>query len=52
MIPLADDEDAPGDAALQGMFSIAVRAYIKPGSERGPDPASQPPPHALTFYNQ
>jgi hypothetical protein len=52
MIPLADDEDAPGDAALHGMFSMAVRAYIKPGSERGPDPASQLPPHALTFYNQ
>ena len=49
MIPLADDVDAPGDPALHGMFSIAVRAYVKPGSERGPDPTKQLPPHRLTF---
>jgi len=52
MIPLADDAEAPGDKGLHGMFSMAVRAYMKLGSERGPDPASQLPPHALTFYNQ
>ena len=52
MIPLADDEDALGDKKLHGMISIAVRAYMKPGSERGPDPASQLAPHALTFYHQ
>ena len=49
MIPLAGDVDAPGDPALHGMFSIAVRAYVKPGSERGPDPTMQLPPHRLTF---
>ena len=52
MIPLADDAEAPGDKRLHGMFSMAVRAYMKLGSERGPDPAGQLPPHALTFYNQ
>jgi len=52
MIPLADDEEALGDKTLHGMFSMAVRAYMKPGSERGPDPASQLPPHALTFMVQ
>ncbi|NJD66719.1 MAG: hypothetical protein FIB00_16010 [Chloroflexi bacterium] len=49
MIPLAGDVDAPGDPALHGMFSIAVRAYVKPGSERGPDPTKQLPPYRLTF---
>jgi hypothetical protein len=49
MIPLAGDYDAPGDRDLHGMFSIAVRAYVKRGSERGPDPAKQLPPHRLTF---
>ena len=49
MIPLADDVDAPGDPALHGMFSIAVRAYVKRGSERGPDPTKQLPPYRLTF---
>jgi hypothetical protein len=53
MIPLAGDHEAPGDRDLHGMFSIAVRAYIKRGSERGPDPAKQLPPHRLTFtYEQ
>jgi len=49
MIPLAGDVDAPGDPALHGMFSIAVRAYVKRGSERGPDPTKQLPPRRLTF---
>jgi hypothetical protein len=49
MIPLADDDKAPGDSKLRGMFSIAVRAYIKLGSERGPDPKKQVPPHTLSF---
>jgi len=49
MIPLAGDLDAPGDRDLHGMFSIAVRAYIKRGSERGPDPTKQLPPYRLTF---
>jgi hypothetical protein len=49
MIPLADDHEAPGDGDLHGMFSVAVRAYVKRGSERGPDPAKQLPPYRLTF---
>jgi hypothetical protein len=49
MIPLADDDEAPGDRDLHGMFSIAVRAYVKRGSERGPDPTKQLPPRRLTF---
>jgi hypothetical protein len=51
MIPLADDDEAPGDADLHGQFSMAVRAYVSPSSEygRGPDPTKQLPPHALTF---
>jgi hypothetical protein len=49
MVPLADDYEAPGDRNLHGMFSIAVRAYVKRGSERGPDPAKQLPPRRLTF---
>ena len=52
MIPLAGDVDAPGDPALHGMFSIAVRAYVKPGSERGPDPTKQLPPYRLTFTRE
>jgi hypothetical protein len=49
MVPLADDYEAPGDRNLHGMFSIAVRAYVKRGSERGPDPTKQLPPRRLTF---
>jgi len=51
MIPLADDEEAPGDPDQHGKFSMAVRAYVSPESEygRGPDPWLQLPPHALTF---
>ena len=50
MIPLESDEDAIGDEALRGWFSMAVRSYVKPGSDRGPDPSGQLAPHALTFY--
>lgn len=52
MIPLASDDGAVGDEALRGWFSMAVRSYVKPGSERGPDPGKQLAPHALTFYVQ
>ena len=41
MVPIADDDAAPGDPELHGMFSIAVRAYVKRGSERRPDPTKQ-----------
>lgn len=49
MIPLASDDGAIGDEALRGWFSMAVRSYVKPGSERGPDPQLQLRPHALIF---
>ncbi len=52
MIPLDGDYSAPGDRELHGKFSMAVRSYVKPGSERGPDPDKQLAPHALTFYVQ
>jgi hypothetical protein len=52
MIPLATDDEALGDRDLHGMFSIAVRAYVKPGSKRGPDPTMQLPPYRLTFTDE
>jgi len=50
MVPLAGDDEAPGDTELHGMFSAAVRAYVARGSERGADPTLQLPPVVLTFY--
>lgn len=52
MVPLAGDDKAPGDPELHGMFSAAVRAYVKPGSERGPDPTLQLRPRALVFNTE
>jgi hypothetical protein len=49
MVPLANDDKAPGDPKLHGMFSAAVRAYVAPGSERGANPKLQLRPIALTF---
>ena len=49
MVPLAGDDKAPGDPMLKGTFSAAVRAYVKPGSERGPDSTKQLRPWVLTF---
>ncbi len=52
MVPVAGDDRAPGDPELHGMFSVAVRTYVKPGSERGPDPTLQLRPVVLTFAQQ
>jgi hypothetical protein len=49
MVPLANDDKAPGDPKLHGMFSAAVRAYVAPGSERSANPKLQLRPIALTF---
>lgn len=49
MIPLAGDDKAPGDPDLHGKISVALRSYVVPGSERGPDPQLQLQPHLLTF---
>jgi len=50
MIPLEGDDEALGDQHLHGFFSMAVRSYVKPDTERGPDATGQLPPHALKFY--
>jgi hypothetical protein len=50
MVPRAGDPSAQGDADLLGKFSAAVRAYVKPGTARGPDPALQLRPRTLTFH--
>jgi hypothetical protein len=50
MVPVAGDDRAPGDPGLHGLFSAAVRVYIAPGSERGPDSNLQLRPVVLTFY--
>jgi len=50
MVPLADDDKAPGDLDLHGKFSAAVRAYVALDSERGADPKLQLRPIVLTFY--
>ena len=52
MIPPFGDYKAPGDPELHGKFSMAVRAYVKLGSARGPDPTRQLPPYSLSFYVQ
>jgi hypothetical protein len=49
MVPLAGDDNAPGDDDLHGKFSAAVRAYVADGFERGPDPPLQLPPVLITF---
>jgi hypothetical protein len=49
MVPLAGDDKSPGDSDLHGKFSAGVRAYVVPGSERGPNPKLQLPPRTLTF---
>jgi hypothetical protein len=52
MVPLAGDDKAPGDSALHGKFSAAVRTYVAVGSKRGPDPKLQLRPRVLTFSYQ
>jgi len=52
LIPLAGDTNALGDRDLHGKFSMAVRSYVVPGFERGPDPTLQLPPNILTFSRE
>jgi len=52
LIPLEGDDSAPGDADLHGRFSMAVRSYVVPDFERGPDPTKQLPPNILTFSRE
>lgn len=52
MVPKAGDNSAQGDPRLHGMVNFALRAYVKPGSERGPDPMLQLKGRVLTFVRR
>ena len=49
IVPLRTDTSAVGHPALKGMFLVALRDYIVPGTERGADPSKLLPPRILTF---
>ncbi len=49
MVPGRTDTSAVGYPALKGMFMVALRDYIMPGTERGANPAGLLPPRILTF---
>jgi hypothetical protein len=49
MVPTAGDASAPGDPLLHGKVNFALRAYVKPGTDRGPDPALLLKGRVLTF---
>lgn len=49
IVPLRTDTSALGHPALKGMFLVALRDYIVPGTERGADPSQLLPPRILTF---
>ncbi|WP_240204810.1 hypothetical protein [Streptomyces actuosus] len=52
MLPPKGDTSAEGDPALLGTFVAGLRDYVKPGTERGPDPAELLAPRILTFTQQ
>ena len=47
MVPPAPEDVSSTD--LPGLFALGVRAYIRPGTERGPDSTQQLRPRLLTF---
>lgn len=49
MVPKRGTPGALGDPALQGMFGLAIRDYIAPGTERGPDSSMLLRPRILAF---
>jgi hypothetical protein len=49
MVPRRTDTSAVGHPALRGMFMVALRDYIVPGTERGADASKLLPPRVLTF---
>jgi hypothetical protein len=49
VVPRGNDTSAVGHPALRGMLMVALRDYIVPGTERGPDPSVLLPPRILTF---
>jgi hypothetical protein len=52
MVAKAGDDGAQGDPRLHGKINFAVRAYVKPGTERGPDPELQLKGRVLTFVRR
>ena len=49
MVPPRGAPTALGDPALHGMFQLALRNYIQPGTARGPDSTRLITPRILTF---
>ena len=49
IVPRGTDTSAVGHPALRGMLMVALRDYIVPGTQRGPDPSMLLPPRILTF---
>lgn len=49
MVPRRSDTTAVGHPALKGMFMVALRNYVVPGTQRGADPTKLLPPRILTF---
>ena len=52
VVPHIGDPKAEGDPALFGMFIASLRAYVRPGTERGPDATKQLAPRILKFTRQ
>jgi hypothetical protein len=52
MVARAGDDSAQGDPRAHGQVNFALRTYVKPGSERGPDPKLQLKGRVLTFVRR
>lgn len=52
MVAKAGDDSAQGDPKSHGQINFALRTYVKPGSERGPDPKLQLKGRVLTFVRR
>lgn len=52
MVPKAGDTSAEGDPRLHGKVNFALRAYVKPGTARGPDSRLQLKGRVLTFVRR
>lgn len=52
MVAKAGDDSAQGDPSLHGKVNFALRAYVKQGSARGPDPLLQLKGRVLTFVRR
>ena len=49
IVPSRTDTSAVGHQTLKGLFQVALRDYIAPGTERGANPSKLLPPRILTF---